>query len=62
MITYDHLWWTKSTYDGWRRLKRLFGAVRASQPTEKSEKKTRACFFIARLIVMLPDVEISFKS
>ena len=26
MITYDHLWWIKSTYDGRRRLKTLFWA------------------------------------
>ena len=45
MITYDHLWWIKSTYDGWRRLKMLFWAVRASQPTKKSENKTPDVFF-----------------
>ena len=47
MITYDHLWWIKSTYDGWRRLKTLFWAVRASQPTKKSENKTLGVFFQA---------------
>ena len=48
MITYDHLWWIKSTYDGWRRLKTILGlfwAVRASQPTKKSENKTPCMFF-----------------
>ena len=45
MIIYDHLWWIKSTYDGWRRLKMLFWAVRASQPTKKSENKTPDVFF-----------------
>ena len=47
MITYGHLWWIKSTYDGWRRLKMLFWAVRASQPTKKSENKTPGVFFQA---------------
>ena len=27
MIDYDHLWWIKSTYDGWRRLKTSFRSV-----------------------------------
>ena len=47
MITYDHLWWIKSTYDGWTRLKMLFWAVRAPQPTKKSENKTPGSFFQA---------------
>ena len=47
MITYDHLWWIKSTYDGWRRLKMLFWAVRGSQPTKKFENKTPGVFFQA---------------
>ena len=47
MITYYHLWWIKSIYDGWRRLKMLFWAVRASQPTQKSENKTPGVFFQA---------------
>ena len=47
MIKNDHLWWIKSTYDGWRRLKMLFWAVRASQPTKKSENKTPGVFFHA---------------
>ena len=47
MITYVHFWWIKSTYDGWRRLKMLFWAVRASQPTKKSENKAPGLFFQA---------------
>ena len=47
MISYDHLWWIKSTYDGWRRLKMLFWAVRASQPTKEIENKTPGVFFQA---------------
>ena len=45
MITYDHLWWIKSTYDGWRRLKMLFWAIRASIPTKNYENKTVCVFF-----------------
>ena len=45
MITYDHLWWIKSTYDGWRRLKMLFWAIRVSIPTKNYEKKTVCVFF-----------------
>ena len=36
----------------------LFWAVQASQPTKKSEIRPRACFFIARLMVLLPDVDV----
>ena len=45
MITYDHLWWIKSTYDGWRRLKMLFWAIRAFIPTKNYENKTVCVFF-----------------
>ena len=45
MITYDHLWWIKSTYDGWRRLKMLFWAIRASIPTKNYENKKGCVFF-----------------
>ena len=45
MITYHHLWWIKSSYDGWRRLKMLFWAIRASIPTKNNENKTVCVFF-----------------
>ena len=45
MIKNDHLWWIKSTYDGWRRLKMLFWAIRASIPTKNYENKTGCVFF-----------------
>ena len=45
MINHDHLWWIKSTYDGWRRLKMLFWAIRASIPTKNYENKTVCVFF-----------------
>ena len=45
MITYDHLWWIKSTYDGWRRLKMLFWRKPALTPTKNYENKTVCVFF-----------------
>ena len=45
MITYDHLWWIKSTYDGWRRLKILFWRKPALTPTKNYENKTVCVFF-----------------
>ena len=38
MITYDHLWWIKSTYDGRRRKLAL-------APTKYYENKTVCVFF-----------------
>ena len=66
MITYDHLWWIKSTYDGWRRLKTSFRSVGGlfgplSQP-KNLKIRPRKCFFIARLTIKLPDLEIPLKS
>ena len=57
MMTYDDLWWIKSTYDGWRRLKMLFWAVRASQPTKKSENKTPGVFFHAEFDFDAPGLQ-----
>ena len=45
MITYDHLWWIKSTYDGWRRLKIVFWRKPALTPTKNYENKTVCVFF-----------------
>ena len=45
MITYDHLWWFKSTYDGRRRLKIVFWRKPALTPTKNYEKKTVCVFF-----------------
>ena len=45
MITYGHLWWIKSTYDGWRRLKMLFWSIWASIPTISFKNKTVCVFF-----------------
>ena len=45
MITYDHLWWIKSTYDGWRRLKIRFWRKPALTPTKNYEHKTVCVFF-----------------
>ena len=66
MITYDPLRRTKTTYNGWRRLKTTFRSVEGlfgppSQP-KNLKIRPRACLFIAHLMVMLPDVEISLKS
>ena len=47
MITYDHLWWIKSTYDGRRRLKILFWRKPALTPTKNYENKTVCVFFQA---------------
>ena len=51
MISYDHLWWIKSTYDGWRRLKMLCWGIRALTPTKYYENKTVCVFFQATLHV-----------
>ena len=45
MITYDHLRWIKSTYDGRRRLKMLFWRKPALPPTKNYENKTVCVFF-----------------
>ena len=45
MITYDDLWWIKSTYDGWRRLKIVFWRKPALNPTKYYENKTLDVFF-----------------
>ena len=45
MIKNDHLWWIKSTYDGWRRLKILFWRKPALTPTKNYENKTVCVFF-----------------
>ena len=58
MITYDGLRVLKMAEDDLKQFLGLFWAVRASQPTNKSENKTPCVFFIVRLMVMLPDVEI----
>ena len=59
MITYDGLRVLMMAEDDSRRCFGLFGPP--NQPN-KLKIRPRACFFIARLMVMLPDVEISFKS
>ena len=61
LLYYNSRWLLMITYDGWRRLKMLFWAIRASQPTKSCENKTVCVFFKARLMVMLPDVEIPLK-
>ena len=55
MITYDGLRVLMMAEDDSRRCFGLFGPP--SQPN-KVKIRPRACFFIARLMVMLPDVEI----
>ena len=45
MITYDHLRWIKSTYDGRRRLKIVFWRKPALTPTQNYENKTVCVFF-----------------
>ena len=45
MITYDELRVPMMAEDDLRRFLRLFWAVRASQPTKKSENKTPDVFF-----------------
>ena len=45
MIKNDHLWWVKSTYDGWRRLKMLFWRKPALTPTKNYENTTVCVFF-----------------
>ena len=45
MITYDHLRWIKSTYDGRRRLKIVFWRKPALTPTKNYENKTVCVFF-----------------
>ena len=45
MITYDHLRWIKSTYDGRRRLKIVFSCKPALTPTKIYENKTVCVFF-----------------
>ena len=58
MITYDHLRWIKSTYDGRRRLKILFWRKLALTPPKNYEIRQYACFFKARLMLMPEYVEI----
>ena len=45
MITYDHLRWIKSTYDGRRRLKIVVWRKPALTPTKNYENKTVCVFF-----------------
>ena len=45
VITYDHLRWIKSTYDGRRRLKIVFSRKPALTPTKNYENKTVCVFF-----------------
>ena len=66
MIDYDHLWRIETTYHDWRRLKTSFRSVGGmfgplSQP-KILKIRPRTCLFIARLTIVLPDLEISFKS